>query len=366
MFSGFKLPTFEEAFKSYLLNYFDPDKKLRGAVSTAEVEVKTENSLALRKVYFQNYAATVFYHHNMFGEMFIKTKIVDCVNNGRYVHHHESDHDFVHPANEGTADHTHVIKQPLDIITTKELQCILNNIHRHQREVKTCDKNTNECYNPFEKHSAGDLLSKKDHEKIISEYRKFLKQESKNLDSVKLHYEIDQVYKKVTELGTNGFTSFITAFVSTLLDHYVEKGLLSRGATPKAAALITSLIKSIFIFPSIPNSLLTTANHVAISNMLKEIGLNPQGVNLFMNNLNAVISVTSTPFSLIDMALNGAGAAMGQKLAFKVIGYFSPSQDLSSSQAQTPASTSKNVVEADRTVNIDAHKPDVSGPRKRR
>lgn len=364
MFSGFKLPTFEEAFKSYLLNYFDPDKKLRGAVSTAEVGVKTENSLALRKVYFQNYAATVFYHRNVFGEMFIQTKIVDCVNNGRYVHHHESDHDFVHPANEGTADHTHVIKQPLDIITTKELQCILDNIHRHQREVKICDKNTNECYNPFEKHNAGDLLSKKDHEKIISEYRKFLKQESKNLDSVKLHYEIDQVYKKVTELGTNGFTSFITAFVNTLIDEYVKKQMISRGTGIKAAELIISGLKAAFLFPSsysIINSLIVTLTYISTSNILKEIGLNSQFVDKLINNITSVISVVSHPLALVDMGLYGVSAAMGQKLAFKVIEYFP------ASQTQTVASQA--VKEAERTYQIDAAVDagtNDAGPRRRR
>src|SRR5688572_30598975 len=131
MFSQPKKQTLnlEEIVKAYLFDHFDPVAKHRGVKEHEVLSVMSPHSLSVEKFYVKNFGITIFSsRENAIGNLIYGEGLASCVENGRNVAHTDKDHAFVHPDNEGTDIHTHIVKGLGEIIETNELKCILDRI----------------------------------------------------------------------------------------------------------------------------------------------------------------------------------------------------------------------------------------------
>jgi len=275
---------------------------------SVEIDVNTTNdSQGIREVYTKNNVVTFFLREAKY-EITLRPEL--CFKKDfRYLKHNDTYHDSYHQRIEDfLIPHLHVLKGRIETkeMTREDMNCLINTIKDFEKHFQICQDGKTDC-----------VLSDKDAEVIKDSYNQHLgKRASKNNAAAK------KIYAELEKNCIVGAQSFTQAFVTTMLDKYLQPLLINQGLYHSHARGSIEFLKS-SITMGLGASYLQTALDAIIRNgigsLLSKLGVNAQVTENLLSEIGTVVAFTKNPFSLLELSVNGSAAALGQSTAYLVI-----------------------------------------------
>jgi len=296
----------------HIYNYLDPDGSLRKLEKTrepqkpVEFDVQTSSqSRGISRIYAEHKALTFFVRDKNIEEAL---RPHHCMNREvRFAHSDEEDHAQFHKSLKDNTDHVHFLKNHYfhTEISQSDLECIIDGIKQYESEKGLCKNSDSNC-----------ILTNEDANKIVQNYNRYQAYFSN------IHTAAEDVFNYLANKCVHAGKNFANAFLETFFNRYILPFLIQ---TRRLNYTQQQLLKETFnvivlttLSGSILRPVLSKICYKAI-NMLLQDDLTVNLMETIQIQIETAFALTTNPFSLLDLGINGSSATLGQVAAHALI-----------------------------------------------
>lgn len=313
------LPRLRQLVRAYVMDSlreqeeYQPERYIPNEMLLAE---PSGTNQSVKKVYVHNKALTIFIEENEIADaaydVIVNTD--HCYENGfRFVYQDEADHASAH---QSPADyqqgHTHILKNqkaPHQLLSPKNLKCVLNDLKEFEKYHGLCKDGKTEC-----------AITDIDIQKIETNFAEYIR--VSKLKKPDINAAADAICAELESRLKFGAKTFTHIFLMTFLDKYIKPYLIDKFNDPQKANMAVDIIRTGITF-ALVESLFRAALSVTISTGLKvaltAYGMDREQVNIIVNRIASVLAFTENPLSLVDIGITDTAAEIGQKAAYAAI-----------------------------------------------